>query len=121
MRELTTKQNTFLQVLFDEAGGDSSRAKVLAGYSENSSTSEIVRSMKDEILELTREYLAVNAPKAANALINVLDHPAELGNQHRLNAAKEMLDRIGIQKTDKVEVSAPQGIMLLPPKEHGIQ
>ena len=63
----------------------------------------------------------MNAPKAANALINVLDHPAELGNQHRLNAAKEMLDRIGIQKTDKVEVSAPQGIMLLPPKEHGLQ
>jgi hypothetical protein len=51
----------------------------------------------------------------------VLQNPAELGNQHRLNAAKEMLDRIGIQKTDKVEVSAPQGIMLLPPKEHGIQ
>ena len=121
MRELTTIQSKFLKVLFDEAGGDYSRAKVLAGYSENSSTTEIVRSMKDEILELTREYLAVNAPKAANALINVLDHPAELGNQHRLNAAKEMLDRIGIQKTDKVEVSAPQGIMLLPPKEHGIQ
>ena len=43
MRELTTKQNTFLQVLFDEAGGDSTKAKVLSGYSEASSTSEIVR------------------------------------------------------------------------------
>jgi hypothetical protein len=121
MRELTTRQSNFLKVLFDEAGGDYSRAKVLAGYSENSSTTEIVRSMKDEILELTKEYLAVNAPRAANALVSVLQNPAELGNQHRLNAAKEMLDRIGIQKTDKVEVSAPQGIMLLPPKEHGIQ
>ena len=118
MRELTTRQSTFLKVLFDEAGGDYARAKTLAGYSENSSTTEIVRSMKDEILELTKEYLAVNAPRAANALVNVLQNPAELGNQHRLNAAKE--DRIGIQKTDKVEVSAPQGIMLLPPKEHNI-
>ena len=117
MRELTTKQNTFLQVLFDEAGGDSSKAKVLSGYSEASSTSEIVRSLKDEILELTKEYLAVNAPKAANALINVLDHPAELGNQHRLNAAKELLDRVGIHKTDKVEVTTPNGIMILPPKD----
>ena len=120
MRELTTRQSTFLKVLFDEAGGDYARAKTLAGYSENSSTTEIVRSMKDEILELTKEYLAVNAPRAANALVSVLQNPAELGNQHRLNAAKEMLDRIGIQKTDKVEVSAPQCIMLLPPKEHNI-
>ena len=55
-------------------------------------------------------------------MMNVLDRPSELGNQHRLNAAKEILDRIGIHKTDKVEVSAPSGIMLLPPKEsaHGI-
>jgi hypothetical protein len=27
------------------------------------------------------------------------------------------LDRVGVQKTDKVEVAAPNGIMLLPPKQ----
>jgi len=116
VRELTTKQQTFLQVLFDEADGDYTKAKRLAGYSETTSPSEVLRSLKDEVLELTREYLAMNAPRAARAMINVLERPSELGNQHRLNAAKELLDRIGIQKTDKVEVSSPNGIMLLPPK-----
>jgi hypothetical protein len=64
----------------------------------------------------------MNAPRAATAMINVLNDPSQLGNQHRLNAAKELLDRIGIHKTDKVEVTTPSGIMLLPPKDtaHGI-
>ena len=31
-------------------------------------------------------------------------------------AAKDVLDRIGVSKTDKVEVKAPQGIFLLPRK-----
>ena len=122
MRELTTKQETFLQVLFDEAEGDYMRAKQIAGYSEKTSPSEVPRSMKDEVLELTKEYLAMNAPRAARAMVSVLDRPSELGNQHRLTAAKELLDRIGIHKTDKVELTAPSGIMLLPPKDtaHGV-
>jgi len=122
MRELTTKQQTFLQVLFDEAGGDYTKAKQLAGYSAGTSSSEVLRSLKDEVVELTKEYLAMNAPRAATAMINVLNDPSQLGNQHRLNAAKELLDRIGIHKTDKVEVTTPSGIMLLPPKDtaHGI-
>ena len=122
MRELTIKQQTFLQVLFDEADGDYTKAKRLAGYSETTGASEVLRSVKDEVLELTKEYMAMNAPRAARAMVNVLERPSELGNQHRLNAAKELLDRIGIHKTDKVEVSTPNGIMLLPPKDttHGI-
>ena len=115
-RELTTKQQSFLQVLFGEAEGDYTRAKTLAGYSDTTNGLEIVRSLKDEIVELTREYLAMNGPRAARAMINVLERPSELGNQHRLNAAKELLDRVGIHKTDKVEVTTPNGIMILPPK-----
>ena len=106
-----------MQVLFGEAEGDYIKAKTLAGYSETTNGLDVVRSLKDEILELTREYLAINGPRAARAMINVLERPSELGNRHRLNAAKELLDRIGIHKTDKVEVTAPSGIMLLPPKE----
>jgi hypothetical protein len=120
MRELTAKQQTFLQVLFGEAEGDYRTAKTLAGYSDTTNGLDIVRTLKDEVLELTREYLAMNGPRAARAMINVLERPSELGNQHRLNAAKELLDRIGIHKTDKVEVTTPSGIMLLPPKEANV-
>ena len=46
-RELTERQQKFLAVLFDEAGGDVVSAKKLAGYAETSSTTEIVKSMKE--------------------------------------------------------------------------
>ena len=116
-RELSTKQQTFLQVLFGEANGDYTTAKTLAGYSDTTSAIGVVRTLKDEVLELTREYLAMNGPRAARSMVDVLNNPSEVGNQHRLNAAKELLDRVGIHKTDKVEVTAPSGIMLLPPKD----
>ena len=44
-RELTERQKTFLEVLFDEANGDVKQAKLLAGYSEHSSTTDIVNSL----------------------------------------------------------------------------
>ena len=45
-RTLTAKQDKFLSVLFDEANGDVVQAKLLAGYSENTSTTEIIRGLK---------------------------------------------------------------------------
>ena len=50
-RNLTAKQNKFLSVLFDEADGDVVKAKLLAGYSENTSTTEIIRGLKEEVIE----------------------------------------------------------------------
>ncbi len=41
-RNLTEKQLKFLEVLFDEAGGDVVAAKKLAGYGETRSTSAMV-------------------------------------------------------------------------------
>ena len=35
--------------------------KLLAGYSENNSTTEIVKSLKEEIVEITQLYMARNA------------------------------------------------------------
>jgi len=66
-RQLTDKQQTLLNVLFEEAGGDLVQAKKLAGYADTSSTSEIVKGLKEEILEATQMYMARNAPKAAMA------------------------------------------------------
>ena len=45
-RELTGKQKAFLQVLFDEAGGNMVTAKKLAGYADTSSTAEIVKGLE---------------------------------------------------------------------------
>ena len=115
-RELTERQQKFLSVLFDEAGGDVVSAKKLAGYSESSSTTDIVKSLKDEILEATQLFMSRNAPKAAVAMVSGVDDPTQLGIRDKLSASKELLDRVGLIKTEKVQVEASGGVMILPPK-----
>ena len=115
-RELTGKQKAFLQVLFDEAGGNMVTAKKMAGYSDTSSTAEIVKGLKEEILEATQMYMAQNAPKAAMSITGALYDPTELGIRDKMSAAKELLDRVGLVKTEKMQVEASGGVMLMPPK-----
>ena len=117
-RQLTEKQIKFLDVLFDEAGGDVVTAKKLAGYSEGSSTSVIVESIKDEIADKTRTWFARTAPKAAMAMTQALYDPTELGIRDKMTAAKNLLDRAGLGKVDKIDVgSSSGGVFILPSKE----
>ena len=115
-RQLTEKQQRFLDVLFEEAGGSVVLAKKLAGYSESSSTSDITKGLKDEILEATQLYLARNAPQAAVAIASSLSDPTQLGIRDKLSAAKELLDRTGLIKAEKVQVETSGGVVLMPPK-----
>ena len=116
-RQLTERQQKFLDVLFDEANGDVAQAKLIAGYSASSSTTDIVKSLKDEILEATQLFMSRNAPKAAVAMVGGLHDPTQLGIRDRLSASKELLDRVGLVKTEKVQVEASGGVMILPPKK----
>jgi phage terminase small subunit len=118
-RELTERQQKFLNVLFDGAAGDVVQAKLLAGYSESSSTTDIVKSLKDEIMEATQLYMSRNAPKAAMAMVGGLYDPTELGIRDKMAAAKELLDRTGLVKTEKLQVESSGGVMLLPAKNDG--
>jgi hypothetical protein len=43
--------------------------------------------------------------------------PTELGLREKLSAAKDLLDRVGLVKTEKVQVEATNGLMILPPKD----
>jgi hypothetical protein len=116
-RALTEKQQKLLAVLFDEAGGDIVAAKKLAGYSDATSSTEILSSLKEEILDATSTYMARNAPKAAMAMVGALYDPTELGIRDKMSAAKELLDRTGLVKTEKMQVEAKGGVMLMPPKQ----
>jgi hypothetical protein len=115
-RQLTEKQQKFLAVLFDEASGDMVLAKKMAGYSDATTTTEIIKGLKEEILEATQMYMARNAPKAAMAMTGALYDPTELGIRDKMSAAKELLDRVGLVKTEKMQVEASGGVMLMPPK-----
>tara|TARA_B100001093_G_scaffold70090_1_gene60577 strand:- start:971 stop:1345 length:375 start_codon:yes stop_codon:yes gene_type:complete len=116
-RQYTENQVKFLDVLFDEAGGDVATAKKLAGYADGTSTTVVVKSLKEEILDATQQYMARNAPKAAVAMAGALMDPTELGLRDKMSAAKELLDRTGLIKTEKIQVEASGGVMLMPPKK----
>ena len=116
-RALTEKQKKLLEVLFDEAGGDIVTAKKLAGYSDATSSTEVINSLKEEILDATSTYMARNAPKAAMAMVGALYDPTELGIRDKMSAAKELLDRTGLVKTEKMQVETKGGVMLMPPKQ----
>jgi|TARA_R110001592_G_scaffold33937_2_gene117078 hypothetical protein len=117
-RQLTENQQKFLEVLFDEANGDVVAAKRLSGYSENTPTRSIVESLRDEIADATRSYFARTAPKAAMAMTNALYDPTELGIRDKMSAAKDLLDRAGLGKVERVDVnSSGGGVFILPAKE----
>ena len=116
-RELTERQQKFLAVLFDEAGGDVVSAKKLAGYSDGTATRIIVEALKDEIFEATKTYMSRLGPKAAVAYGSALMDPTQLGIKEKMVAAGQILDRAGVVKTEKVAVEASGGLFILPPKE----
>ncbi len=119
-RELTDKQKKFLEVFFDEAEGDVTKALTLAGYANGRvNTYWIVRSLKDELAEAATIYLAKNGMKAARRMVEVMDDPTAMGNNMKLNAAMQILDRFGVVKKDKMEVHAGPntGIFILPAKD----
>jgi hypothetical protein len=112
----TEKQQAFLDVLFEEAKGDPTEAKKLAGYSSKVSTSAITTSLSDEIIELTRKFITQSSTKAAYTMFDSLGSPNLLGLKERMAAAKDLLDRAGFVKTEKIEVTAAEPLFILPAK-----
>jgi hypothetical protein len=116
-KELSEQHKKFLEVLFDEAGGSLNKAKEMAGFSRGYSTRLLTNYLKEEIIEATQLFIAMNAPKAAMAMVSGIDDPTELGLKEKMSAAKDLLDRAGLGKTDKIQVEATNGIMILPAKD----
>ena len=117
-RELTEKQQSFLNHLI-ETQGDAKEAAKLAGYSSH--YHHVVKTLKSEILELTQEVLANSAPKAAFKLVEIMDskRPIIQAN-NKLAAATTLLDRVGVSKVDRVDVNhnvQSGGIFLMPDKK----
>ena len=116
-RDLTEKQQKFLDGLIN-TGGDPKKAAELAGYAEGS-YSQVIKSLKTEIIELASQILAQSAPKAAIKLVDVMESEQPIPQASvRLQAAQTMLDRIGLGKTDRLDVNhtSSGGIFILPAK-----
>lgn len=116
-KNLTEKQQLFLDVLFEEARGDFVKAKKLAGYSDNYATSSIVQGLEEEIAELTKKFITRVGTKAAYSLYEVMADPTALGNKEKMAAAKDLLDRGGFKAKDEVKIETETPLFILPAKE----
>ena len=116
-KNLTEKQQLFLDKII-ETKGDLSKASELAGYSGN--YHQVLKSLKEEVIDLASDVLARSAPQAAFKLLDVLnsDKPISQAN-NKLQAAQTILDRVGLGKSDRVQVdhNVSGGIFILPEKE----
>ena len=118
-RVLTERQQKFLDCLI-QTGGDPKLAADLAGYAEGSYL-QVIKSLKNEIIDLATQILAQSAPKAALKLVHVMesDEPIPQANV-KLQAAQTILDRIGVSKTDKLDISVDDSggsLFILPAKK----
>ena len=116
--ELSDQQKKLLTVLFGEANGNAKQAAEIAGYSE-SYYPDLVKNLKEEIINRAEEILAAHSPKAALGMIHALDEDGSTpGVNIRMEAAKQILDRVGVSKKERIDMNVKQatGIFILPPK-----
>ena len=121
VKELTDQQKSFLTALFGNAKGNPKKAGEIAGYSEHSYP-KVIRALKDEIIQRAEEVMASYSPKATMGLVNALDEDGSTPNASiRVEAAKQILDRVGLTKKEKVDINvrSVSGIFILPPKDGG--
>ena len=119
-KSLTESQEKFLNALFGEARGNPKKAGELAGYSEHSYP-KVLRNLKQEIVSRAENYLATHSAKAATKMVDMLEEDGTTPHANiRLEAAKQILDRIGIVKKDQIDINmkAMHGIFILPAKDN---
>lgn len=117
-RNLTEKQQKFLDALFEEAQGNPAKAMKIAGYATGVASSTVMNVLQDEIADLTKKFIATRGPQAAWSMMQVMQNPTDLGNKEKMSAAKDFLDRAGFVKTDKVEIKSESPLFILPPKDN---
>ena len=116
-RKLTNKQEIFLNNII-ETKGDLKLSAELAGYQGNHY--QVIKSLKQEIVDLASDVLAKEAPTAAFKLVEVLQSNKPLPQANvKVQAAQTILDRVGLGKKERLDINhnVQGGIFILPEKE----
>lgn len=114
--DLSEKEQEFILALIT-GGGTVREAAEKVGY-DVMYAYQLRRKLAKPILQATKEYFALNAPKAAQRVVKAIDEA--IPNSINLQAAFGLLDRVGIN-TKANEEEAPQqvikaNIFILPAK-----
>ena len=117
-RALTEKQTTFLVALVEHEF-DINAALKTADYPACNKML-VFRSLSKEIVKLAESHLLTKAPEAITTLSTLMLSEKSIPQASvKLQAAKEILDRVGIIKKEEVNVnhSHSGGIFILPEKK----
>jgi hypothetical protein len=119
-KDLTKKQETFLDNLFSN-GGNVIEAMEVAKY-HPSSRSNLLRSVRNEIIERTKSSLSGAAAKSVKRIEEALDADGTIPTSQmetRMKAATDILDRVGVGKRQEIDIRAEviHGVVLLPAKK----
>jgi hypothetical protein len=114
---LTEKDRAFLDVLFDQCGGDVRRAMDEVGFPKNMPTSAITKRLAKHIRERSKDYLVSNTGKAVISLVGTLNDPTAPGVKNTLAAAQQILDRGGVFKEEAPQVIEHRNMFILPAKD----
>ncbi len=122
--DYTPNQKRFAEVFVEQSRTNPNYSEVCkvalisAGYAEGTSVTEIMRAVKDLIIELSSLRLVQMIPKIINGMESVVDNPSIPGAKNIIAAAIPLLDRAGIIKKEEstLIVKQPDGILIMPCK-----
>lgn len=117
MSELSPEHQKFVDLLFENRGNVAKAAEE-AGFNRMYGY-KLVSMLREKIIEQAESILALHAPRAAFTLADGIDGDAPAPtNPLRVDCAKQILDRVGIVKKEKVEIDSTKnvGIFILPAK-----
>lgn len=116
---LTEKQTSFIHWLFhDSIKGNVREAMNKAGYSAKASPAGVIAPLKDIIKEKAENIIISASGEAAFAMVDALRDPSEMYVKEKVVIAKELLDRSGIVKQDKLQITGDGSggnVFFLPP------
>jgi len=115
--ELTEKQCKFLDLyIYGEHRGNAQACAEQAGY-QRSSAPQTVRGLREEIIAEVEYALAGSTPLALFALLDGVMDGTIPGINGRIECAKQILDRAGLAKKEKMDLNvAVPGLFILPAK-----
>lgn len=118
-KEYTELQTKFMDAIRDPSNKGNIRAAMnIAGYKSNTPTTAIVKELKEELLSIAQEILAGHSVATTMSLTGLIDDPINPAANTIIRVAESILDRVGIVKTERVEVEARvHNIALLPARK----
>ncbi len=118
MKQLSEQHQKFIKALFEHRGNVTAASEAV-GY-DRSNGYRLMHVLRETILEQAQHILALHASRAVYTLVEGIEVGGEVPtNPLRIKCAEAILDRIGISKKDKLEISgdANAPLFILPSKQ----